>query len=122
MRSRARSLALLVAIFGVSGMGCSSVQGPFTLPIHEHDNFCGHAYRNDVHLNPTPGDFAGAGAPWGPTWENEIRIRDPFRNGKPVPERSVPWTVPGGNPSDRVGPPPYPLEQPPGERGSPGDE
>src|SRR5262245_26888769 len=77
-------------------------------PGHEHNNFCGHAYINGVHLDPTPGDFAGAGAPWGPMWENQIRIRDPFRGDRPVPERPVPWTVPGGNPVDR-GAPTYPV-------------
>jgi hypothetical protein len=42
-------------------------------PPHAHDHVCGHAYLQDVHLSPVPGDFSGADAWRGPRWENEIR-------------------------------------------------
>src|SRR4051794_12272527 len=72
-------------------------------PQHEHNNFCGHGYLQDMQPNPCPRDFAGADAFRGPLYENEIRCHDPWRADRPFPERPMPWTVPGnGNPADRT--------------------
>jgi hypothetical protein len=100
-----RTAGLIAILFLTSLCGCTAADLDTVYekwPAHEHNNFCGHAYQNDVHLNPTPGDFAGPGAPWGPMSENEIRIKDPFRGDRPVPERPVPRSVQGGNPADRA--------------------
>ena len=69
---------------------------------HEHNNYCGHAYLGDVHLDPCPRDFAGAEAWRGPLWENEIRVKDPWRGDRPQPERPVPYWMPGGGTSEHA--------------------
>jgi hypothetical protein len=72
-------------------------------PQHEHNNYCGHGYLQDMYPNPCPRDFAGSDAWRGPLYENEIRWHDPWRADRPFPERPMPWTVPGnGNPADRT--------------------
>jgi hypothetical protein len=70
--------------------------------LHEHNNWCGHAYLGSVSLDVCPRDIAGSEAWRGPMGENEIRIKDPGRGGRPVSDRPVPWTVPGGGEADRT--------------------
>lgn len=118
-----RAATLCAVLIAVSMCGCMSLNDVYEKwPAHEHNNFCGHAYLNDMHLDPTPRDFAGSDAPWGPTWENEIRIKDPYRGNRPVPERAVPPSVQGGSPADRhVGVGVFPWEREAGKTAPPPD-
>jgi hypothetical protein len=105
---RGRGLGPVAGAILLAAAGCSWVDARETFDIfrHEHNNDCGHNYLMDVHLRADPGDFAGADAWLGPLWENQIRWRDPFRGTRPVPERPMPWSVPGAGPADRALPSP----------------
>lgn len=100
-----RSACLWFVLALLLGPGCAVAWPDWRngSPQHEHNNFCGHGYLQDMYPNPCPRDFAGADAFRGPLYENEIRWHDPWRADRPYPERPMPWTVPGnGNPADRT--------------------
>jgi hypothetical protein len=133
-RSRARPPRTRVLLGALAALALSAGCGDFAFGLHEHNNYCGHGYLEELQPNPTPADIAGADAWRGQLYENQIRWKDPFRGGRPVPERPMPWWVPGsGNKADRTpaqlgedpefgpgyekrGAPNWPLPEPSGER------